>query len=251
MTDPRPTPDSPLVARVIASPNHGERKPVPVDILLLHYTGMATTDAALERLCDPAAEVSSHYLVREDGTILQLVPEARRAHHAGKSFWQGETDVNSRSIGIEIGNGGHDFGLPAYPPGQIAAVIALCRDIMERRGIVPERVLAHSDVSPDRKRDPGELFPWHELAAAGVGVWVEPQPPGEGGLGEGAQGEPVRALQFALAGYGYPVEPTGVYDAATTDVVAAFQRHFRPARVDGIADASTLDVLARLTSAQI
>lgn len=241
-----PSPDSPLVTRFVTSPNHGERKDVPVDTLLLHYTGMATTDAALERLCDPAAEVSAHYLVYEDGTIVQLVPESRRAHHAGVSCWQGRTDLNSRSIGIEIGNGGHDFGLPDFPPAQIAAVIALCRDIMERRAISPERVLAHSDVAPNRKRDPGELFPWKKLAEAGVGIWIEPGPPGEGGLVVGSEGEPVRALQEALARYGYPLVPSGLYDVATEAVVAAFQRHFRPDRVDGVADGSTLDVLARL-----
>src|SRR5882672_3698776 len=161
-------PDSPLVDRVVPSPNHearaGDSRP---DILLLHYTGMSSTEAALERLCDPGARVSSHYLVFEDGRVLQLVPEARRAYHAGVSSWEGARDVNTRSIGIEIGNNGHDFGCPAYPEAQIAAVIALGRDIVQRRAIAPCRVLAHSDVAPARKRDPGEYFPWRRLAEAG------------------------------------------------------------------------------------
>src|SRR5690242_18271049 len=167
--------DSPLVARVVASPSHEARRGVAQpDILLLHYTGMTTTQAALERLCDPGPRVSSHYLVFEDGRILQLVPEARRAFHAGESSWEGTTDINSRSIGIEIGNQGHDFGCPQFPEAQIAAVIALCRNIVARWSIAPWHVLAHSDVAPLRKRDPGERFPWGRLAEAGVGVWVEP-----------------------------------------------------------------------------
>src|SRR5215467_2710311 len=142
------SPDSPLVARIVASPNHEPRNGVArPDILLLHYTGMATTQAALERLCDPKARVSSHYLVFEDGEIVQLVPESRRAYHAGESSWEGTTDINSRSIGIEIGNKGHDAGCPEFPEPQIAAVVALGRDIVARWPITPWHVLAHSDVA--------------------------------------------------------------------------------------------------------
>ena len=241
-------PDSLLVDQVRASPNHQPRRGVArPDILLLHYTGMATTQAALERLCDPAAEVSSHYVVFEDGRIVQLVPESRRAFHAGESAWEGSTDINSRSIGIEIGNKGHDFGCPEFPEAQIAAVIALCRDIVARWAIAPWHVLAHSDVAPSRKRDPGEAFPWARLAAAGVGLWVEPAAIAKGeALNPGDHGEDVAALQELLADYGYGITPNGDFDTVTQDIVAAFQRHFRPARVDGIADVSTLRTLEML-----
>jgi N-acetylmuramoyl-L-alanine amidase len=241
-------PDSPLVESVQPSPNHeariGAARP---DILLLHYTGMKSTQAALERLCDPTARVSSHYLVFEDGRIFQLVPETQRAYHAGASSWERTTDINSRSIGIEIGNKGHDFGCPEFPEPQIAAVVALCRDIVARRSIAACRVLAHSDVAPDRKRDPGEVFPWRRLAEAGVGLWVEPEPIGDGAaLRPGDRGEEVANLQRALADYGYGMAPSGIYDAATQEIVTAFQRHFRPARVDGIADVSTVRTLKKL-----
>ena len=243
-------PDSPLVARVVPSPNHEPRYGVTrPDILLLHYTGMATTQAALERLCDPGPRVSSHYLVFEDGAIVQLVPEARRAYHAGTSCWEGTTDINSRSIGIEIGNQGHDYGCPAFPEAQIAAVVALTRDIVTRWSIAPARVLAHSDVAPNRKRDPGEIFPWARLAAAGVGLWIEPEPivPGVA-LGPSDHGDAVARLQRMLAGYGYGIAPTGHYDAATEEIVTAFQRHYRPARVDGIADVSMVRTLEKLVA---
>ena len=241
-------PDSPLVDGIVASPNHQARNGVTKpDILLLHYTGMKSTEAALERLCDPAARVSSHYLVFEDGRVVQLVPESRRAYHAGESLWEGTTDINSRSIGIEIGNQGHDFGCPEFPEAQIAAVIALAHDIVRRCAIARYRVLAHSDVAPGRKRDPGERFPWARLATAGVGLWVEPAPIRSGGtLEPGDRGTEVADVQRALADYGYGIAPTGQYDAATQEVVAAFQRHFRPVRVDGIADVSTVATLKKL-----
>jgi N-acetylmuramoyl-L-alanine amidase len=241
-------PDSPLVDRVLPSPNHEARIGVArPDILLLHYTGMKSTQAALERLCDPGPRVSSHYLVFEDGRISQLVPEARRAYHAGAGSWEGTSDVNSRSIGIEIGNQGHDFGCPEFPDAQIAAVIALCRDILARSSIAAHRVLAHSDTAPDRKRDPGEGFPWRRLAEAGVGLWVAPEPIADGAaLRSGDRGEEIANLQRALAGYGYGVAINGSYDATTEHVVTAFQRHFRPARVDGVADVSTVRTLKRL-----
>jgi N-acetylmuramoyl-L-alanine amidase len=245
-------PDSPIVDQVRPSPNHEPRKGVAQpDILLLHYTGMKTTQAALERLCDPGARVSSHYLVFEDGRVFQLVPEARRAYHAGESSWEGMTDINSRSIGIEIGNQGHDFGCPAFPDLQIERVIALCRDIVSRWSIAPWHVLAHSDVAPHRKRDPGEAFPWARLADAGVGAYVEPAPIEQGpAFAPGDHGAEVATLQRLLAGYGYGIPTDGSYDTRTHEVVAAFQRHFRPARVDGIADASTVRTLEKLLAAQ-
>ncbi len=242
------SPDSLLVASVVASPNREPRRGVArPDILLLHYTGMQTTQAALERLCDPATRVSSHYLVFEDGRVVQLVPERERAFHAGESSWEGTRDINSRSVGIEMGNQGHDYGCPQFPAAQIAAVIALARDIVARWDIAPWRVLAHSDVAPGRKRDPGERFSWARLAEAGIGLWVEPAPIVNGTtLKAGDRGPEVAALQRALADYGYGVAPSGRFDAATEEVVAAFQRHFRPTRVDGIADDSTVTTLKKL-----
>jgi N-acetylmuramoyl-L-alanine amidase len=240
-------PDSVLVRKVHPSPNHAERKGKGADSIILHYTGMTSSAAALARLCDPTAEVSAHYFVEESGDILQLVPEARRAWHAGQSSWAGVKDMNSASIGIEIQNPGHEFGTPAYPAAQIEAVIALCRDVALRRSIEPARILAHSDVAPGRKIDPGEYFPWGKLAAAGVGHYVRPHPIGhDAPLARGAVGEKVEALQQMLAAYGYDVGVDGQYGSKTEQAVAAFQRHFRPARVDGRADVSTLATLRDL-----
>ncbi|MCT8996865.1 N-acetylmuramoyl-L-alanine amidase [Chelativorans intermedius] len=238
-------------ATVHPSPNFGVRRSgMRPDAVILHYTGMDSAEAAECRLCDPAAEVSAHYLVHEDGRVVQMVAEAARAWHAGRASWQGLSDVNSFSIGIEIVNPGHAGGYPDFPESQIAAVIALCRDICRRHGIAAHRVLAHSDVAPGRKVDPGEKFPWHRLAREGVGHYVAPTPLRAGpSLAEGDEGEAVRTLQEMLARYGYGVETTGFFDSFTTTVVRAFQRHFRPARVDGIADVSTRDTLARLLAA--
>src|SRR5882757_3731455 len=170
-------PDSSVVSETRPSPNHGERKAgVKPNMLVLHYTGMADAEAAVRHLCTPTSEVSAHYVVMEDGRIVQCVPESRRAWHAGQSYWEGETDINSCSIGIEIANPGHDHGYPDFPKRQIAAVTALCRSIFTRHQISPDRVLAHSDVAPTRKRDPGEKFPWKVLAASGIGLWVKPAP---------------------------------------------------------------------------
>ncbi len=238
--------DTALVDALVPSPNFGVRK-AAVDMLVLHYTGMESADAAIELLRTPAAEVSCHYVVREDGSIVQMVAEGARAWHAGLSSWEGITDTNSRSIGIEIVNGGHDFGLPPFPEAQIARVIALSRDIIARHGIRADRVVAHSDIAPARKRDPGERFPWAALHAAGVGHLV-PEAHITGGrffmLGD--SGEPVAALKAMLAYYGYGIGLEDTYDAATAEVVAAFQRHFRPSQVDGVADASTLLTLRNL-----
>jgi N-acetylmuramoyl-L-alanine amidase len=235
-------------AEVQPSPNHGERAGgIAPDTIILHYTGMSTADGALAWLCNVESQVSSHYFVHEDGRIVQLVPEARRAWHAGKSFWAGEADINSRSIGIEIANAGHPGGLPDYPQKQIDAVIQLCRDCGQRWSIAPERVLGHSDIAPVRKVDPGENFPWERLCRQGVGHWVTPASLGGGRFFQrGDSGQPVEALQSMLSLYGYGVEITGEFDEKTAGVVSAFQRHFRPAQVDGIADSSTIDTLHRL-----
>jgi N-acetylmuramoyl-L-alanine amidase len=238
-------------ASVRISPNHGERvdgqKP---DMLILHYTGMPTAEGALDWLCRAESQVSSHYFVHENGDVVQLVPEERRAWHAGKSVWHGNTDINSASIGIEIANAGHPGGLPRYPQMQVDAVIELCRDCGERWSIAPERVLAHSDVAPRRKLDPGENFPWDLLHERGVGHWVSPAPITGGRFFQrGDQGQPVEALQSMLSLYGYGTEISGEFSDKMAGEVEAFQRHFRPERVDGIADFSTIDTLHRLLAA--
>jgi N-acetylmuramoyl-L-alanine amidase len=243
--------DTGLNARVHPSPNHNDRaSPTGIDMLILHYTGMSDAESALRRLCDPRAEVSAHYLVYEDGGITQCVPESRRAWHAGKSFWKGSRDINSRSIGIEIVNPGHDGDYPEFPEAQIEAVVDLCVDICRRHDIKPWMVLAHSDIAPDRKQDPGEKFPWGRLAQNGIGHFV---PAAELATGllmqEGESGQPVEAVQSMLALYGYDVDVTGAFDARTKHAVAAFQRHFRPQKVDGIVDQSTVETLHALLAA--
>jgi N-acetylmuramoyl-L-alanine amidase len=241
--------ESSTVTEVVPSPNHDARTS-RIDILLLHYTGMTTEEEALARLIDPEAKVSSHYFVYEDGRIVQMVPEARRAWHAGESSWKGATDINSRSIGIEIANPGHEYGYRDFPDAQIEAGIALCRDIVKRRSIPRERVLAHSDVAPARKNDPGERFPWARFAAAGVGLWVEPAPIIAGRtLSANDRGSEVEDLQRRLVRFGYGLTVRRFYDDNTHNVVTAFQRHFRPERVDGLADPSTVDTLKRLLTA--
>lgn len=243
-------PDSFIVADVVPSPNVDERADGrPPDMILMHYTGMATGEAALERLCTRESKVSAHYVVFESGRIVQCVPEAKRAWHAGVSSWAGETDINSRSIGIEVVNSGHEFGYRDFPLRQVAAVISLCKSIFTRRGpISADRVLAHSDVAPSRKQDPGEKFPWELLSESGVGHWVRAAPLNLDGvtIHPGDQGEQVTRLQRTLRSYGYGIADTGVYDDLMREVVTAFQRHFRPARVDGIADPSTLLTLRAL-----
>ena len=221
-------------------------------MVVLHYTGMTDSLAALDLLRSPVSKVSAHYFVFEDGRIIQLVQESRRAWHAGKSYWAGETDNNSCSIGIEIANPGHDHGYPDFPKRQIAAVTALCRSIQTRNTIPPLRVLAHSDVAPSRKQDPGEKFPWRTLYDSGVGHWVKPAPIMNFGptLSPGDRGPAVAALQNALREYGYGLEAGAEYDAVTRDVVTAFQRHFRPERVDGLADPSTRSTLQELLAAR-
>jgi len=242
------TPDSSIASDVIASANYGDRnKDRAPDMILLHYTGMPDVEGAIAKLCTAGTDVSAHYIVLEDGRIIQCVPEAKRAWHAGEASWAGEEDINSCSIGVEIINRGHDWGYPDFPLRQIAAVIALCRGIMLRRKVPSHRVLGHSDVAPARKKDPGEKFPWHSLANSGVGHWVQPASIVRAEtLKLGTVSNDVRDLQQALARYGYAVPISGTYDTATMEVVTAFQRHFRPIRVDGIADHSTLITLQAL-----
>ena len=195
-------------------------------MLVLHYTGMKSANEALDRLCDPAAKVSAHYTIDEDGTVYVHVPEARRAWHAGVGHWAGASDINARSIGIELVNPGHEFGYREFPDTQIAALTTLCHSILMRHPIPSWRVLGHSDVAPARKDDPGELFPWQQLAKAGIGLW----PQAVSGQ-EGAD---------ALVRYGY--DP----DAPRDKVITAFQRHFRPKKLDGLWDGECAGLLASL-----
>lgn len=210
------------------SPNFNERDGIGVDMLVLHYTGMESAEAAVARLCDPAAEVSAHYVVDEDGTVLQLVDEEKRAWHAGVSSWRGQTNINSRSVGIEIVNPGHEFGYRDFTEAQYAALVPLCQGILSRHAIPARNVVGHSDVAPARKEDPGERFDWTRLAAAGVGFWPE-----------GAHQEPVSedGVADALNAIGYDVTEV----AAT---LRAFQRRFRPKCLDGVADMETRALLA-------
>lgn len=245
-------PDSPLVNDVYASPNceprRGYDRPT---MLLLHYTGVATSKAAIDWLARPESRVSAHYVIDESGRVIQMVRESMRAWHAGLARWGEETDINSASIGIEIHNPGHDGGYPAFPDAQMEAVEALCRDIVMRHNIRPERVLGHSDVAAVRKKDPGEKFDWARLARAGVGHWVEPEPVSHAdrGIGMGYGGPVVWELQEMFRRYGYDVEANGDFEEKTAFVVTAFQRHFRPARVDGRLDQSTITTLERLLAA--
>lgn len=195
------------------SPNFGERRDGKTPrLLVLHYTDTLTLAETLALLQDPAREASAHYVVDEDGSILRLVDEKHRAWHAGASSWEGETDVNSASIGIEIQNPGHAHGLRAFPQKQIEAVAGLCRDIIARHGIRPHHVLAHSDIAPGRKLDPGHLFPWRALAAQNVGLWPAVLPE------DRAAGD----VKDLLVRYGYDK----TRDLHT--LTAAFQRHFQP-----------------------
>jgi N-acetylmuramoyl-L-alanine amidase len=214
------------------SPNQDTRGGAPVDMLVLHYTGMKTAEEALSRLCDYDAAVSAHYTIDSDGTIYAHVAETERAWHAGVSYWAGERNVNARSIGIELVNPGHEFGYVPFAEAQIAALIELAQGILSRHPIPAKRVVGHSDVAPARKQDPGELFPWWRLAAEGIGVWPASQMQSSGDF----------ATDLARFGYGVPPE----VDVPLEFVIAAFQRHFRPACVDGMADAECEELLASL-----
>ena len=211
------------------SPNFNSREGAPIDMLILHYTGMKTCEEALERLCDPQAEVSAHYLIDEDGTVHRLVDEDARAWHAGVASWRGETNVNSRSIGIELVNPGHEWGYRDFPARQMQALVPLCQEIIGRHGIPARNVVGHSDVAPTRKLDPGEKFDWAMLARAGIGLW-----PDTDNLPAPCENYEVLNLLVEV-GYDVTNEPAAI---------AAFQRHFRPSRFDGNADEETRRTLA-------
>ena len=229
-----------LTIRERLSPNHDERPAnEPIDTLILHYTGMQTAQEAIDRLCDMEARVSSHYVVDEDGTVLRLVPEDRRAWHAGVSYWRGHRVLNGRSIGIEIVNPGHEWGYRDFPALQTAAVCDLCLAILSRHRIPARNVVAHSDVAPDRKEDPGEKFDWAGLAQNGVGLWPVGVPDlGSGEVVRDAGG--LRQVRAALAQIGYDIAPEGALDPALSTVLRAFQRHWRQEAVTGQADAGTV-----------
>ncbi len=234
------------------SPNHNERPGGRApDMLVLHYTGMRSAAEALDRLCDPAAQVSAHYTVDEDGAVFAHVPEALRAWHAGVAFWQGESDVNGVSVGIEIVNPGHEFGYRPFPAAQMQAVVALSKEIVERYRIRALRVVGHSDVAPERKTDPGELFDWPMLAAAGVGYW--PDAAAVRARIEAAGAADLQALgrNFGRIGYCWPEapEPSKAVEQARAAVVAAFQRRFRPASITGDADPETAALAAVVAAA--
>lgn len=234
------------------SPNFDGRGSAPIEKLILHYTGMLSGAEAIDRLCDPKAEVSAHYVVEEDGRIFRLVDEEERAWHAGISYWRGCRDINARSIGIEIVNPGHEWGYRAFPEVQMESVIMLCRDIMLRHPAIPKRcVVGHSDVAFRRKTDPGELFDWAWLAREGVGLWHGSPADKEHVhlLRRGDAGENVRQLQEMLVFYGYGLPVDGLFSEVMEQCVVAFQRHFRPETVDGVWDgacAARLESLLKL-----
>ena len=238
--------------RDLPSTNHNERSAgAPVDMLVLHYTGMRSAKDALDRLRDPAAEVSAHYVVDEDGAVFRLVDETRRAWHAGASYWRGHTTLNDRSIGIEIVNPGHEWGYRDFPVLQMAAVCDLCLGVLARHPIPPRNVLAHSDIAPGRKEDPGEKFGWEDLARNGVGLWPL-RVPDHGTGGAVREAVALRPLRAALARIGYQVVPEGALDPALSAVLRAFQRHWRREAITGQADDGTrarIEAVAELMDA--
>lgn len=210
-----------------SSPNFNDRpSSKKLDLIVLHYTGMVPAQAALTRLCDPAAKVSAHYFIEENGLVHQLVDEAKRAWHAGISFWNEESDINGISLGIEIDNGGHDFGLPAYPMIQIEALLRLLDELVQKYQIPKERIIGHSDVAPTRKLDPGEHFPWTLLNDHGFGLWPEATP-------VRPQPQSILDTQHVLASIGYDCPLTGILDTETIAAIEAFQRHFTPHEITG------------------
>jgi N-acetylmuramoyl-L-alanine amidase len=236
---PPPMSDRPALPIVqLPSPNQDERE-AAVDMLILHYTGMRTAQHAIDRLRDPVATVSAHYVVDEAGTVFRLVPEERRAWHAGVSYWRGHAALNARSIGIEMVNPGHEFGYRDFPVLQLAAVCDLCLTILARHAIPARNVVAHSDVAPDRKEDPGERFDWRALAQNGVGLWPE-DAPDLGTTGAIRDAVTLRPVRAALAEIGYRVAAEGALDPALSAVLRAFQRHWRPEAITGQADDGTL-----------
>ncbi len=220
-----------LVHAQVPSPNFNARK-LPVSMVVLHYTGMPSAEEALAKLCDPAAKVSAHYLIDEDGMVTQMIDEDKRAWHAGKSFWRGVTDVNSASVGIELVNPGHEWGYRAFPDEQIAALLPLLADIVARHQVPLSNVVAHSDIAPARKADPGELFPWDKLAWHRLAL-AKPRPSMR--LVFDNDG----AFYLALERFGYDITDGPA-------AVRAFQRRWRPALIDGQIDGQISALLFEL-----
>ncbi len=230
----------------------GRAQGAAIELLVIHYTGMQSEQGALDWLCREESRVSCHYFVFSDGRVVQSVPESKRAWHAGVSSWRGMSDLNSRSIGIEIANPGHEFGYVGFAEKQMRSVVALCADIVWRNSIAPRDVVAHSDIAPLRKQDPGEKFPWGRLARHAIGRFVVPSKAVKGrSLMPGEQGDAIAGLQSDLARLGYGIDVSGEYDSLTQAVVTAFQRHYRPSKIDGVADPSTLRTLAKLLQQDI
>ena len=244
----------------LPSPNYDTRGGQAVDMLVMHYTGMPAAEDAIIRLCDASAKVSAHDVVDEDGAVFQLVEEQYRAWHAGVSGWRGNTGINARSIGIEIVNPGHEFGYRAFPDLQMQAVIMLSKAILARHAIPPRNVVGHSDIAPERKEDPGELFPWKWLAQNGVGLWpgvagqkntmggqqTDPALSASHGASSSERPEALKSLQHSLAAYGYAINTDGEDSPQTRQVITAFQRHFRPLSLTGAWDAECQNLLAAL-----
>ncbi len=243
------TADTAIVSQIVAAQNTQERRGTTrVSLLILHYTGMPSAEKAIDWLARAESHVSCHYVVDDHGAVTQMVPERLRAWHAGVSYWRGETDVNSHSIGIEIQNPGHEHGYPEFSPRQMRVVVALCRDIVDRHAIAPDGVLAHSDVAPGRKIDPGEKFRWARLARGGVGLAIRPAAIRTEDLGFGLNDhhDRIAAAQRRLRQFGYDAPVTGLLDQATANIIKSFQLHFRQKRVDGRLDVSTEKTLDRV-----
>lgn len=231
------------------SPNFDQRpEGTKIDTIVLHYTGMKTGKDALERLCDPKYKVSSHYFIDEDGSTLELVQPKFRAWHAGKSIWRGRENVNDSSIGIEIVNPGHEFGYREFPKAQMDAVIALCKKLKKNFPIEDRNIIAHSDIAPARKQDPGELFDWKLLAKNSIGLWPDvteenPRPL----LKRDDKGQAVQELQENLARFGYGIVDDGIFEEHTEFVVQAFQRHFGQTKnINGVWDSGLESCLQKL-----
>jgi N-acetylmuramoyl-L-alanine amidase len=213
------------------SPNFNARAAtIALASIIIHYTGMKTADEALARMCDAESKVSAHYMVDENGAVTQMVDEKNRAWHAGASFWRGVTDINSASIGIELVNPGHEFGYRLFPTAQIMALCVLLHDIIKRHSLNPARcLLAHSDIAPSRKQDPGELFPWAYLAQQGLGLWPVTAPQ------DYERPRPTETTAL-LSQIGYDI-------TAPDDALKAFQRRFHPENITGVA---SIETVARL-----
>ncbi|MBV8060840.1 MAG: N-acetylmuramoyl-L-alanine amidase [Alphaproteobacteria bacterium] len=233
-----------LSVPLVPSPNFGDRKPeIKLEYIVIHYTGMQTGDEALTRMCDAASEVSAHYMIEEDGHIIQLVDEGKRAWHAGQGAWRGVTDMNSASIGIELVNPGHQFGYRPFTAAQVESLVLLIKDIIVRYGMNPALcLLGHSDLAPLRKEDPGELFPWQELAKQELGLWPAPRAEDF----EGTEHVMDAELQAMLRIVGYDCPQTGSYDPAMHKTILAFQRHFEPDNLTGTPERSTVARLRAL-----